>query len=204
MRSAPQIKVCGIRSAGFARRAEELGVAYLGFIFAEGSPRRVSPDEAAEIVASLSGRAKRVGVFTSSSAEEIVAVAKRVPLDVVQLHSAAYGVSDVAKIRDAGFEVWLLNAEGADAVLLDGSDGERCGGTGRRADWERARKLAASGVRVVLAGGISSGNATAAAGTGCAVLDLNSSLETAPGVKSIQLLESFLHAFAMSAPEKLE
>ena len=192
MRRAPQIKVCGIRDAEFARRAEELGVDYLGFIFAEGSPRRVSADEATAIASSLQGRAKIVGVFTASSSEKIIEMAKRVPLDVVQLHSAAYGANDAAKIKAAGFEVWLLNAQGADAVLLDGADGARSGGTGRRADWERARVLAESGVRVVLAGGISAENAAAAADTGCAVLDVNSSLETVPGVKSIPLLEAFI------------
>ena len=189
MKRKPEIKVCGINDAAFARRAEALGADYLGFIFAERSPRRVSPDVARAIAAGLCGKAKRVGVFTSATVADILAVAERVPLDVVQLHSAGYGAEAVAAIRAAGLEVWLLNAEGADAVLLDGSDGERCGGTGLRADWERARSLAASGVRVVLAGGISAGNAAAAADTGCAVLDVNSSLETSPGVKSLALLE---------------
>ena len=63
-----------------------------------------------------------------------------------------------------------------------------------RADWNRARALASSGVRVVLAGGISAENIRDAAATGCAVLDVNSSLEVRPGVKSIALLEALFAA----------
>ena len=193
MRRTPKIKVCGINDAAFARRAETLGADYLGFIFAEGSPRRVSPERAAAIVASLTGCAKRVGVFTRTSAEEILEIARNVPLDVVQLHSAHYGADDVGRLKANGLEVWRLHEScGADAVLLDGVAGGRCGGTGQLADWQRAAELAASGVRVVLAGGISVENAVDAAATGCAILDVNSSLETAPGVKSIARLEAFM------------
>ena len=197
----PEIKVCGITDAAFARHAETLGVNYLGFIFAEGSPRRVSPETAAEIVRALDGRARRVGVFTLTPIEEILAIAARVPLDIVQLHSTDYIDADVARLKANGLEVWqLLRGEArsdlpaADAVLLDGIADGRCGGTGQRADWSRAEQLAATGVRVVLAGGISAENIRAAAATGCAVLDANSSLETSPGVKSIARLERLMAA----------
>jgi len=206
MAGFPKLKICGVRDGTFARRAEELGVDYLGFIFAEKSPRYVTPDAAAAIAAALTGRAKRVGVFTTSTIEEILAISRTVPLDVVQLHSLDYGADEISRLKAAGLEVWQLGAkdgaanvadfvnprEGAvvpDAVLLDGCAGTLCGGTGRRADWEFASELAAAGVRVVLAGGLSAGNIGDAAATGCAVLDVNSSLEESPGVKSIALLE---------------
>ena len=93
-----------------------------------------------------------------------------------------------------------LNAADADAMLLDGSAADgRSGGTGRLADWSRAAELAASGVRVVLAGGISAENVRAAAETGCAILDVNSSIETAPGEKSAERLEAFFRA-AVNCP----
>lgn len=199
MRRAPEIKVCGIGDAAFARRAETLGVDYLGFIFAAGSPRRISPERAASIVAELSGRAKIAGVFTDAPIDAILDAARRVPLDVVQLHGSGYGADDVARLKSAGLEVWRLNGLcGADALLLDGASADgRSGGTGQRADWRRASELAAAGVRVVLAGGISAENVREAAATGCAVVDVNSSLETSPGVKSAALLNAF---FAAAAP----
>ena len=232
MAGFPKLKICGVRDGTFARRAEELGVDYLGFIFAEKSPRYVTPEAAASIAATL-GRArcpdfakamtgkpqraasaavKLVGVFTTSTIDEILEIARKIPLDVVQLHSREYGADEISRLKAAGLEVWQLAAkegaanvadfvnprEGAvvpDAVLLDGWAGTLCGGTGQRADWEFASELASVGVRVVLAGGLSSANIGAAAATGCAVLDVNSSLEESPGVKSIVLLEELFQCY---------
>ena len=222
MAGFPKIKICGVRDGAFACRAEELGVDYLGFIFAEKSPRYVTPDAAASIAATL-GRArcpqravsasvKLVGVFTTSTIEEILQISRKILLDVVQLHSREYGADEISRLKAAGLEVWQLGAkedkakvadfvnsrEGAvvpDAVLLDGWAGTLCGGTGRRADWEFASELASAGVRVVLAGGLSSTNIGAAAATGCAVLDVNSSLEESPGIKSLALLEDLFQSW---------
>ena len=79
-----------------------------------------------------------------------------------------------------------------DAVLLDGRDGARCGGTGKLADWSRIAELKAEGRRVVLAGGLSAANIAEAAATGADVLDVNSGVETAPGEKSVALLDKLL------------
>ena len=193
----PEIKICGMNDATVARRAEELGADYIGFIFAAKSPRRVTPEAAAAIAATLSGKAKKVGVFTDSPPSAILETARLVPLDVVQLHCRDYGERVVRELRDAGLEVWLLDSPGANAVLLDGTSADgSVGGTGMRADWKRARTLALAGERVVLAGGISAENIREAAGTGCAVLDVNSSLETRPGVKSIARLEALFEYIA--------
>ena len=239
MAGFPKLKICGVRDGAFARRAEELGVNYLGFIFAEKSPRYVTPDAAAAIAATL-GRArgpvfakattgkpqrvapvKLVGVFTTSTVEEILQISRKIPIDVVQLHSREYGADEIQRLKAAGLEVWQLGAregtakvadflnpgEGAvvpEAVLLDGWDGTLCGGTGRRADWEFASELAAAGVRVVLAGGLSSANIGAAAATGCAVLDVNSSIEESPGVKTLALLEDLFQSWQQirNAPQE--
>ena len=197
MRSASKIKVCGVNDAAIAMRAETLGADYLGFIFAEGSPRRVSPMQAAEIASALSGRARRVGVFTTTPGEGILAIARLVPLDVVQLHSTRYGPEDVRMLNAAGLEVWTLDGgeTRGDAVVLDGVAHGQSGGTGMLADWGRVTELKADGARVVLAGGISAENVRAAVETGCDVIDVNSSLEIAPGVKSATLVESLFSAF---------
>lgn len=105
-------------------------------------------------------------------------------------------------MKAAGYEVWCLYQPGTvpcqpgtvpgDAVLLDGRDGARSGGTGRRADWSLVEPLKRAGRRVVLAGGISSANIADAAATGADVIDVNSSVETSPGVKSVELLDGLL------------
>ena len=195
----PKIKVCGVTDAAFAAAAAQRGVDYLGVIFAVRSPRCVTQSQAQEIA--QAARAARpdvppriVGVFVEQTAREIAALAAEVPLDVVQLHGA-YDASDIAALMAKGLEVWRLYdgaAAGEDATLLDGQVGKRRGGTGQLADWSLVAELQREGRRVVLAGGLASENIADAAATGADILDVNSSLETAPGVKSIARLDALL------------
>ena len=235
----PRIKVCGVTDAAFAVEAARRGVDYLGLIFAEGSPRQVTPEKAHEIVANVradvgtsavKSTPRFVGVFVRHTPEEIVDVATRVGLDVIQLHGD-YDDSAVTTLKKRGYEVWRLfgrtaEADGVegqdsprgrlrckpqrneiahrllagldlqqgesleDAVLLDG----RRGNESRRADWSLVAPLKESGRRVVLAGGISAENISAAIATGADVIDVNSSIETSPGVKSLELLDELLRS----------
>ncbi len=179
----PAVKICGVNDSAFAVRAAELGADYIGLIFAERSPRRVSPDAAGTILAALATlpppRPQPVGVFTTGTPGEIASVANDLGLRIVQLHRRA-SEADVADLRGRGFEVWTL-AGGApgDAFLFDSShgDGET---TLRRGPW-----------RTVLAGGIGVSNLDAALSSGADVIDVSGSLESSPGRKSITMLESF-------------
>ena len=206
--TVPKLKVCGITDAAFAVEAARRGVDYLGLIFAEGSPRRVTVEQAREIVDAVRGAKipcpRFAGVFAEHAADVILRMAGAVPLDVIQLHCAC-DADKVARVKAKGFEVWRLYdaAEGdvckdEDAVLLDGRDGNRCGGTGKNADWSLVAKLKRAGRRVVLAGGISSLNIAAAVATGADVIDVNSALETAPGVKSVDRLEELFAVFTVT------
>lgn len=197
----PRLKVCGINDAAFAVEAARRGVDYLGLIFAAKSPRCVSIEGARRIAdavrASAADLPRFVGVFVKHTAAEIAEVASSVELDVIQLHGE-YSSEEVSFLKSMGYEVWLLHSNDAeavataDAVLLDGRDGARCGGTGMRADWSLVGELKRAHRRVVLAGGLSSVNIADAAATGADVLDVNSSIETAPGVKSLALLDELL------------
>ncbi|MBR3222531.1 MAG: phosphoribosylanthranilate isomerase [Kiritimatiellae bacterium] len=183
----PRLKVCGINNAAFAAAAEERGADYLGFIFAEGSPRRVTPVQAEAIAARLKGASRRVGVFVRETPDEIACIVRQARLDVVQLHRRA-SADDVATLRAAGYEVWTL-AGGApgDAVLFDSSHGD--GETAlRRGPW-----------RTVLAGGISAENVHRAVALQPDVIDVSGSLETAPGHKDVALLDRFILAFRRAA-----
>lgn len=203
----PRLKVCGITDAAFAVEAARRGVDYLGLIFAAGSPRRVTVEQAKAVVAAVTTAAvchpRFVGVFVEQDAAEIERIAKAVPLDVVQLHCSC-GAEKIAALKAAGYEVWQLYdppggprscAAVADAVLLDGRKGTRCGGTGARADWSQVAALKRTGRRVVLAGGLSAANIAAAAATGADILDVNSALETSPGQKSLKLLDELLNGW---------
>lgn len=178
-----KLKVCGINDLRFAVEAEKRGVDYLGFIFHPSSPRNVSVPEAAAITAALSGRARRVGVFVCQSVEEILTVMKAAALDVVQLHRRA-SEEDVACLKTAGYEVWTLagGAPGA-GVLFDSSHGDG------ESDFVKGPYTA------ILAGKIGIDNLAAARRLNPDILDVNSSLESSPGVKELSRLTEFLAAF---------
>lgn len=192
-----KVKVCGVTDPDFAAEAARRGVDYLGVIFAAKSPRKVDGAKARQIAdAARAARPESppgvVGVFTDGSAAEIAEVAADASLDVIQLHGE-FGDDVVSALKAAGYEVWRLYGSGVeDAVLLDGRDGGKTGGTGRLADWALVGELKKKGLRVVLAGGLSAENCAAAAETGADVLDFNSSLETSPGVKSLRKLDELL------------
>ncbi len=181
------IKVCGVTSAAFAAEAARRGVDYLGVIFAAKSPRRVSSETAREVAAAARAAAAKppriVGVFVEQQAAEILEIARDVPLDVVQLHRRA-AVADVAALRAAGLEVWTL-AGGApgDGVLFDSSHGD--GET----------EFRKGNYKAIVAGGISAANIGDALRLGPDVVDVNSSIETAPGEKSVAMLDALLAEF---------
>lgn len=201
------LKICGITDAAFARAAVGAGADYLGFVFVPDSPRRVSPADAARIAASAraaaaprpAGPLRIVGVFTLRPVADVLRVAEDVGLDVVQLHGR-FSAEDVSAVKARGYETWLLDDGGdpaatvADGILVDGAKGGRLGGTGERSDWSRVAAVRAAGKRSILAGGLSAANIAAAAATGADVLDVNSSLETSPGVKSAVRLAALLEA----------
>ena len=182
-----KIKICGTNDAVFAAEASRLGVDYLGFIFEPSSPRFVTLEKAVEIVSSLDASLRRrvrlVGVFVRETPAEIIATMRRVGLDVVQLHRRATG-EDVAALKAAGYEVWTLagGAEG-DGVLFDSSHGD--GDTAFRT----------GGFKSILAGRIGVENVANALALKPDIIDVNSSIETAPGVKSTILLAAFLAEF---------
>ncbi len=190
----PKLKLCGVASPEIVPEAARLGFTYIGMIFAESSPRRVSVETAKRIAAACAAHGCRaVGVFTTHSANDILSIAAATPLDVIQLH-APYPDEDVSRLKAAGYEVWRLYGDATprreDTVLLDG----RRGAESRLADWSLVAPLKREGFRVVLAGALSSANIADAAGTGADILDVNSAVEISPGVKSPALLAELVKA----------
>ena len=103
----PELKVCGVTDAAFACAAARRGVDYLGFIFAEGSPRRVTVEQALEIADAVSElpTARLVGVFVSHAPSEIAAIAS-IPFEKIRagafaarsIHPAIIQSSSIIKI----------------------------------------------------------------------------------------------------------
>lgn len=81
-----KIKICGITNAADARLCVECGVDALGFIFVERTPRYVTPDAAARIVATLPPFVTPVGVFWDHAPGHVKAVAEQCGLGALQFH----------------------------------------------------------------------------------------------------------------------
>lgn len=196
------IKVCGMREAENIREVELLGVNMIGFIFYPKSPRYVD-----EMPGYLPEQAKRVGIFVNESKEMVLTLADRFGLDYIQLHgteSPGYCKSiknagpGVIKAFPIGGIPDLHNVkeyEGTcDYYLFDTKTHHKHGGTGKQFDWSvlsfyhgKTPFLLSGGINPFSARALKEFHHEALAG-----YDLNSRFESAPGVKNIQLLSSFL------------
>lgn len=81
-----RIKVCGITNLEDARLCVDAGADALGFIFVEGTPRYVTPDTVARIVAALPPFVTPVGVFWDHAPGHVKAVAEQCGLGALQFH----------------------------------------------------------------------------------------------------------------------
>ena len=190
-------KVCGLTRPEDARAALEAGAVFGGLIFAEDSPRKISPERAEEIVAETPGL-DFVCVFRDAGVDEIADTATRLHPAAVQLHGNA-DAAFAARLRERlprGVRIW--KAVPADAEFPRGLFGETVfdrfvldsgrGGTGTTFPWEKIPPEAK--LRALLAGGLSPENARAAHRVGCVGLDFNSGVENAPGEKSAEKIRA--------------
>lgn len=187
-------KVCGLTRADDARAAHEAGAIYGGLIFVAASPRAVDQHQAREVIAGAPLR--YVGVFRDAEVSQVVATAIDLGLAAVQLHGHE-DASYIAALRvqlPAAIEIWKAlsvsttlparDFDHVDKYVLDNGQG----GSGKPFDWSL---LAGQDLRnVLLAGGLGPDNCVTAAGTGCAGLDFNSGVESAPGIKDASKLAS--------------
>jgi phosphoribosylanthranilate isomerase len=193
------LKICGITRLTDARHAVDEGATALGFVFWPRSPRYVTPDRAAEIVAELPSEVLAVGVFVNEPVEGIRRIAAEAHLSAVQLHgdeppayadALAWPVLRAVTLETApeACDAWASET----TLLLDAADPERRGGTGITVDWPRAASVARQR-RVVLAGGLTPGTVSEAIATVRPYgVDVSSGVEESPGVKDFAKVAEFL------------
>lgn len=196
-------KICGITNAADARRAVEAGADFLGFNFYEKSPRYIRPAAARRIARGLPKRVKRVGVFVNETEENVVSIAKQVGLNFVQLHGEEtpqfvahvkkrVPVIKAVRVR-AGFRLAELKKyRDAAAILIDGFDPKRRGGTGKTFDWSLAKRAAKRG-KIFLAGGLTAENIGEAIRlVNPFAVDVCSGVEIRPGKKDPAKLKALM------------
>lgn len=201
MRHSFQVKVCGITRAVDARNAVALGADMLGFIFYRRSPRWISLAEARKITAAIPPTIARVGVFVNEAPALVLMRARKLRLDYVQL-SGEESNREIKFLQREGLkviksfypsdakEMKRAATSPADIILLDNRSSGLRGGTGKRFDWNV--RLPGKLDNLMLSGGISSKNvAEGVKRFKPLVVDVNSGVETRPGIKSKQKLIEF-------------
>lgn len=195
-----QLKVCGQTRAEDARVAADVGADFLGFILYPKSPRYLSLDAYKALAPSLPTRPQRVAVMVEPAPAELAA-AMAAGFDFFQIHFAH--TTPLATLQGWSGQVgahrlWLapklppvfdVPAEWlplAGTFLLDTFHAEGFGGSGQTGDWAKfARHREANPQHTwILAGGLSPDNmADAVARSGTFFVDVNSGVESSPGVK---------------------
>jgi phosphoribosylanthranilate isomerase len=193
------VKVCGMTRLTDALHAAEQGATALGFIFWPRSPRAVSAERAAEIIAELPSGITTVGVFVNEPIDGIRAIVAKTGITTVQLHGdepPAYADAlswPLIRAVEADDVEDACGAWGEETVLLlDSIDPVRRGGTGVPVDWTLAANVARRR-RLVLAGGLTPDNVAAAIQAVRPYgIDVSSGVEASPGVKDFNKVARFI------------
>ncbi|MBB4291563.1 phosphoribosylanthranilate isomerase [Rhizobium leguminosarum] len=192
-------------------RALKRGATHIGFIFFEKSPRYIEPDLAGKLAEPARGKAKIVAVVVDPTNDELDEIVSLLKPDILQLHGnespehvltikALYGlpVMKVFSVRTADD---LKRVEAyigiADRFLFDAKapkGSELPGGNGISFDWSLLSWLDGS-IDYMLSGGLNKDNvADALANTKARGIDVSSGVESAPGVKSVAMIDEFFDA----------
>ena len=207
-----QVKICGLTSLADALAAAKIGADYLGFILWPKSPRHVPLESFEKISRKLPGP-KKVAVMVEPSMPDLLQ-ARAANFDRVQIHFRH--TTPLARVREwsdaagsknlwlapklpAGIDVapeWLPLS---DAFLLDTFDSnpEQFGGTGQVSDWKKfvRHRMENPDNLWILTGGLSPENiAEAVEETGARFVDVNSGVESSPGVKDHEKLQELMRA----------
>ena len=197
-----RVKICGITSVEDALAAVEAGADALGFVFVPGTSRVVDPDVVEGIVKELPPLVTTVGVFVDQPLEDILRIASRSPLQVIQLHgreseafsrSVPLPVIKAIRVRDVR-DLAPVATYPARAFLLDAFVEGQAGGTGTSISWDVARQVK-SKVPIILAGGLRPESvAQAVRIVRPYAVDVSSGVERSPGRKDHKKVREFIAA----------
>ncbi len=205
-----RFKVCGLTSLVDADFADRCGADYLGFIFYPESPRHISLVQFRAMQPQLPPR-KKVAVSVMPTVDELGALADAgadffqvhfphdTPVETIRAWSQTVGSARLwlaprlpPHIDVAG--AWLPLAG---TFLHDKFHSEKFGGTSEASDWEKfVRQRRKHPQKTwILSGGLGPDNIGAALEkTGAKFIDVNSGVESAPGVKDTTKLKKFVVA----------
>ena len=209
-----KVKICGFTNTEDLRVACKLGVDMVGTIVEiPKSPRRVTIDQAKQILAVASKGVDKVAVAMPKNLGEVERIARELRPDYIQSH-ITFPTDEFLKLRKR-FGIKLISviaisqeienqeimsraveaARIADFLMLD-TKGPSGGGTGLTHDWGLSRRIRdAVGKPMFLAGGLNPSNVKEAIRLVQPYgVDVSTGVESSPGKKDARLMREFIAA----------
>lgn len=196
-----KIKICGLTRIEDIDAANLYKPDYIGFVFAEGSPRQITKEKAAELKSALDPSIKAVGVFANAPLSLIAELCRDKIIDLIQLHgdedeeyisllkkSVPNLIIRAVRVRSSE-QLIEADALPCDALLLDTYDAFLYGGTGKTFDYSLIPKL---NHPFFIAGGLNEENiAYAVSSCSPAAVDVSGGAET-KGAKDPQKMRALI------------
>jgi phosphoribosylanthranilate isomerase len=202
-----RVKICGLSTPETMQAALDNAADMVGLVFYAKSPRNVSLEQALLLADQARGKAKIVTLVVDAEDEFLTTLAKELQPDFIQAHgnetpqriSEIWALTGIPVIKAIKVETSLDVASAqtfaaATLILYDAkaSKGELPGGNGLTFDWTL---LADVKGEYMLAGGLGPKNVAAAIRlTQASIVDVSSGVESAPGVKDVELIAKFIRA----------
>jgi phosphoribosylanthranilate isomerase len=212
MSRSTKVKICGLTRSEDVDFVRMLGANYFGFIVYAPSPRSLKISEAATLASSIP-QSQRILVDVEP---DLASIEKSQALGFkhFQIHasleacekllpawSAVIGRDNlwIAPRLPCGHDFPESILQSANTVLLDTYSSEQAGGTGQTGDWVQFNKLQEKffDTNWILAGGLSPRNVIDALSESSAhCIDVNSGVESSPGVKNHKALRFLFNELA--------
>lgn len=208
-----RVKICGLTRTEDVRAAAEAGADAIGLVFYPPSPRYVTPQQAATLMAAIPPFVTSVGLFVNASDEELLSALEVAPVSLLQFHGdetpercahlarlanrpflrAARVKSDMSADDLLKYARSYRQASALCQGLLLDAFAEGYGGAGKAFDWSVIPAELAPAI--VLSGGLNAENAfEAVARVRPFAVDVSSGVEAAKGIKDAGRILSFIGA----------
>ena len=196
------IKICGIADAQTLSVICEHNINYVGFIFYDKSIRNVTSKFLLELEDIDFKSMRPVCVFVNPDEEEVYRAISFFDNPILQFH----GDESCDFCESFGMDYWktihmqsvaslnaIENYSSADAFLLETYKKDLYGGTGESFNWDIVSGEVLANTNIILSGGINLENVDNALSVKPWCLDINSGVESKPGIKDTLLIDKMIN-----------
>ena len=198
----PLIKICGVTDEDNLIKLIKIEkINFLGFIFYKQSPRNATK-EFINSISNLDFKNKRaVCVYVNADREFIEETSSYFANPILQFHgdeTNAFCKSfkkdfwKVIRVKDAESIKLVTNYPDASGILFENYETGIYGGTGNSFDWNLMNNIKDLDIKIILSGGINIKNVDNAIDINPWCIDINSGVESSPGLKDINFTNKLI------------